>query len=297
MPSLGDIGPWIDAHGGILDAEKPEARPTKIDGFERILAIVVATEYWARAIPLWTRLGPLQQLAVPVATILCGVILLAPSRRRPAFAVLAAMHAATVAGEFPAAGNHAYLEVVLLALAALLGPGAGDLRLHLRALRWLVVLVLVTSGLQKLVHGYWLQGHYLAFSAWTPSFRPVLAFLMPADELARLAGYRREIGDGPYLVHSLRLIAASNAVWIGEILGGLLLLAPRLRTLAVGVTILLLAGIEIGARELFFGVLFGHMTLLFLPGDVTSRLVWPTASLMLALLASRIGVLPAMTFY
>jgi len=295
VPRISDIGSWIDDRVGLLDAEDPGDRIHKVEAFLRVVAMIVAAEYWARAIPLWSDLGPIQRLSAPAATVLAGIAIVLPGARRIAFALLAALHCNTVAGEFPAAGNHAYLEVLLLVFAALLDES--DARLHLRALRWIAVIIFVASGLQKLAHGYWTQGQYLAFSTWTPSFRPVLGLLMPADELARLATYRREIGDGPYLVSSFRLLLVSNAVWMAEVGIGLALLVPRVRVAAVAAGVLLLVAIELGARELFFGALFAHLIILFLPGNATARLVWPTAAALLILLASRVGVLPAFRFY
>jgi hypothetical protein len=89
-----------------------------------------------------------------------------------------------------------------------------------------VVVVLVSSGLQKLVNGYWFRGQFLAWSLWRDSFRLALAPLLPADELARLVALGASPGEGPYFLRSPFMLGASNAVWFGEIALGLLLV-PR----------------------------------------------------------------------
>ena len=79
-----------------------------------------------------------------------------------------------VATEFPATGNHAYLEVMLCALAAFLDPARPDeARLYVRAVRSMGVIILACSGLQKLAHGHYFHGEYLAFSLGSASFRSV----------------------------------------------------------------------------------------------------------------------------
>ena len=50
----------------------------------------------------------------------------------------------------------------------------------------MVLVVLFYSGLQKLVHGYWLRGQFLAWSMWQDSFRTALEPLLPAEEFTRL---------------------------------------------------------------------------------------------------------------
>lgn len=275
----------------------PSAHTPGLRAFELILILVVATEYWLRAIPKWVQLAPAYDAHLIVASVLC-LVALNPPWRRAALGALAVSHAVLVWREFPAAGNHAYLEVALLGLAALLrADDDGDAAIYTHAVRWLVVVIFFWSAVQKIVHGYWFDGQYLAFSLDSAGFRPVLGLLIPSDELTRLAAYRGDVGDGPYIVRSLPLLIVSNATWIVELALAPLLLWPRTRTIAALCALALVAAIQVGARELFFGLVFANAILLFLPGTTHRRLVLPVAALLAVMTLSRLGVLPEAVFH
>jgi hypothetical protein len=108
---------------------------------------------------------------------------------------------------------------------------------------------------------------------------------------------RGEIGDGPYRVESAALLLVSNAVYLTEIALAALLFVRRTRWVAVLVVLALLVAIEIGAREVFFGLVFASALLTFPRADVNRRLLPVVAALLTALLLSRAGVLPEATFY
>ena len=280
-----------------LDGDDPETWSSKLLVFERVFVMTVGVEYWARAIPKWSTLGPLYLAALGIATLACMASAV-PHLARGAFAVLALTQAAVIAAEFPATGNHAYLELYFLALLALLRPDDPDeRRLLMRALRWLVVLVLFTSGFQKLVHGYYFRGQYLAYSLGTETFRPVLAPLLSAGELARLTSFPSDVGSGPYLVSSPLLLLVSNAIWIAELALPVLLLWPPARAVAVAGTLALLAGIEVGARELFFGLVFTNGVLLFLPGRIGGWYPALVAVLLAWMLLGSLGIVPSLVFH
>jgi len=167
----------------------------------------------------------------------------------------------------------------------------------LRSVRWMVVVLLVGSGLQKLVHGYWFRAQFLAWSLWRDSFREVLGPLMPADELSRLMSYGADAGDGPYLVHSVVLVTTSNLVWVAEILLGCLLLFPATRRYAWVAASVLVVGLEVVAREMMFGVEFLAAILLFARTDVVRRFVVPAAIVLAVLVLMRLWVVPEMVFH
>jgi hypothetical protein len=163
--------------------------------------------------------------------------------------------------------------------------------------RWIVVVIFLWSGVQKLASGYWTNAEYLAYSLGNPSYRQVLGALLPEAELARLTGYHGQVGDGPYRVSSRPLLVAANATWLLEIALAPMLVWRRTRRLAVIVALLFLAGIEAAAREIFFGLVFANALLLFLPGGV-HRFAVPFFVAVLAILTLvSIGVLPKVTFY
>jgi hypothetical protein len=265
--------------------------------YETILVLVIGVEYWLRAIPKWGQLAPHYYWLLAMATIACPLALVRRTRR-PAFAALALSHAVLVWTEFPSTGNHAYLELLLCAFAGFLDPAEpGDARLYVRAVRWVAVVVLASSGLQKLWQGCYFHGEYLAFSLGAESFRPVLRPLLSHDEFARLTALTGAVGDGPYRVGSLPLVAAANATWITELALGPLLCIRKTRMLAVAVALGLLLAIELAAREVFFGLVFANAILVFAPERAHRRAV-PVVGVVLGVLAlSRLGILPAMTFY
>lgn len=281
----------------LLDDGDAGDRAAGLRAFETILILVVAAEYWARAIPKWGQLAPAYYGHLAVASVLC-LVALRVAWRRWALAVLAVSHAVLVWREFPATGNHAYLEVVFFALAALCGTGArDDDALEQRAVRWLVCVVFFWSAVQKLAYGYWLNGSYLAFSLDSAGFRPVLAWLIDPGELARLSTYQGRPGDGPYLVSSWRLLAVSNGTWLVELLLAPLLVWRRTRRAAAFLGLAVLSGIEVGAREVFFGLVFANAVFCYLPGAWHRRAVPVVALLLAALMLSRVGVLPEAVFH
>jgi hypothetical protein len=281
----------------LLDDADGTDQTARVRAFELILILVVGTEYWLRAVPKWGQLTPAYYGHLAVATLCCLAALRVPWRRA-AFAVLAVSHAGLVWREFPSAGNHAYLEVFFCALAAFLRTSdPAEARLFVRAVRWMVVIIFFYSGLQKWVHGYWVHGQYLAFSLDSAGFRPVLRLLLSPAEYARLAALTGEVGDGSYRVTSWLLLAVSNATWLVEMALAPLLVWRRTRLPAAVVGLALLTGIEVGAREVFFGLIFVNAALCFLPVGLHRRAVPMVAVVLLALTLSRLGVLPEATFF
>lgn len=280
-----------------LDGDDPATWLPKLRIFEQVFVLTLVVEYWARALPKWSELAPLYLASLGIVT-LAGIATRRPALARGAFATLAATQLTVIAAEFPATGNHAYLELYFLLLLALLRPDTPAERpLLMRALRWIVCLVLFTSGVQKVVHGYYFHGQYLAYSSWIATFRPVLARLLPPDEYARLTSFGSDVGAGPYLVSSPLFLVVSNAVWVAELVLPLLLLWPPARPLAVAATLALLVGIEVAAREVFFGIVFANGLLLFLPRPLGRWYPALVGALLAWLLLGTLGVVPAVEFH
>jgi len=277
--------------------DSPSVGAARLHAFQTIVLMILGVEYWCRALRRWEGLTPELQGSLVVVSLLVAVGSF-PALRRSAFLGLAAVHGWVLWLEFPAAGNHAFLELYLCLLSAYLAVDRAEERiLFVRATRWIFCLVLFYAGLQKFVHGYYFHGQYLAFSVWIESFRPVLAALVPASEFARIVGLGVEVGAGPYLVDSRPLLIASNLVWIAEIIIPFGLLARPTRALAVVASLALVAAIEAGARELFFGMLYANLALLFTTSDWHQRFRPVFALALAALLLSRLGILPEATFF
>ena len=287
----------------IVDGDDPALRARRLRAFEAIFALVVGVETWLRALSSVGPLQPVDRALLAVVTPACVAIVVSAAApawrlRRPAFALIALCLASLLWREFPASGNHAYLELAVCLLGSLLSLDSPEEQLlELRAVRWMAVVIFFYSGLQKLVQGYYLHGEYLAFSFGSTSFRPVLALLADSGEIARLAALRGDVGDGPYRLGNAALLAASNATWILEIAIAPALCWRRTRSLAVGVALAFLLGIEAAAREAFFGLVFADAILLFARRDQHARAL-PLVAALLALLALiRLGIVPEVTFH
>lgn len=281
-----------------LDFDSDRAtRQRSVAAFQSLFLLIVGVEYWCRAIPKWGSLSALYVTALPLATLLCTAGLW-PAVRRWATLGLALVHAVVIAAEFPAAGNHAYLELYFCLLIAFVDPEREEeQRLFVMAARWMMVVIFFYSGMQKLVHGYYFAAQYFAFSMTLPSFRDVFQWLVPADEIQRLTHLAGDWGDGPYRSDDLGLRLLTNATWILELTLAPMLLLRATRSLAVAGILALLVGIESGAREVFFGLIFCNGLLLFAPARIHQRVVPAGVVLLLALLLIRLGILPEVTFY
>lgn len=283
----------------LVDGDEAGVRARRLRAFEQAFVLIVVAEYWLRALPKWGLLGRHYDVLLAVATA-AGAAILAVSRlRRAGFALLAASHLVLLWSEFPSSGNHAYLELYVCLLVVLLRHDDPDEQLlELRALRWLAVIVLFWSGVQKLAHGYWVNGEYLVFSLGSETYRALLGWTLPADELARVARLPGQVGDGPYRVEGAPvLLLLANATWLAEIVLAPALVWRRTRAVALLLALLLLAGIEVVAREVFFGLVFASLLLLFAHGDRQSAARWLVAGALVVLALSRLGVLPEVTYY
>ena len=103
-------------------------------------------------------------------------------------------------------------------------------------------------------------------------------------------------GQGPFRLNGLVPTVLSNLVYVAELACAGLLLAPRTRLVGVAASLGLLVGIEVFAREVFFGSLQMTVVLLFAP-TAWSRAVPVFGAAYVLLLLSAAGVLPAVTLH
>ncbi len=270
---------------------------SSLPAFQKILAMVIAAEYWTKGLrdrPLMSVVDWLQVAAVSSLVLL----VLLGRQRRAAFAGLAVLQVWWIAAYFPLTGNHRYLECFLCGLCATLALDRDDERLWLlRSVRWVTVVVLFFSGLQKLLHGYWFRGQFLAWSIWRDNFRVALEPLLPAGEASRLLELGSAAGSGPYLISSPTVLLLSNAVWSAEILLAVLLVPRRTRSFAWPGAVLLVVLTEFVARELMFGVEFVAALMLFASSGLLRRFVVPLGLLLALLVAMRLGLGPEVLFH
>jgi hypothetical protein len=295
--NLGAAPMWLERILSGLDAPREPDAGSRLLAFQRVVALVVATEYWTKTIRDRALFETADGVALALVSVLAAAILLGRFRRA-AFAGLALVQAWWIWRFFPLAGNHRYLELILAIVFSALDERSGEhRRLQLRAVRFMVIVVLFYSGLQKLVWGYWSHGQFLAFAVDREPFTTMLGWLVPTGELARLTSYSGAIGDGPYLIGAPSLIAVSNLVWIVEIGLALLLWHPATRRWGWPFACLLVVSIELVARELMFGVEFCAAIALFARGDRLTRWVVPIAMFLGLLVLVRLGLLPEVVFH
>lgn len=288
--------PWAERALRWLDGDDPATEQSKVRAFQQIFVLIVCVEYWTRVTPQWHGFA-LHSAAGLLLVSALGVAALSERWRRPALFGLAIAQAIRLWTEFPAAGNHSYLELFLCILCGWLNPNdREERRLFLRSVRWMTCVVFFYAGLQKLVHGYYFHGEAIVYSIGRESFKPVLRALLPTEEFTRLSGYHLRAGDGPYAVSSPLLLFCSNATYVFEMGVVPLLVLRRTRVFAVLAAVLFVIGIESAAHEFYFGLLYVNMLLLFLTRDWNRRVLGVFAAILLCLVLIRLKVLPKVEF-
>ena len=288
---------WADRALAYLDGDDPATELSKVRAFQWIFVLIVCTEYWVRSTPKSNDLGLNYWVTLSLISALSGATLVAHWRRL-AFVGLAIAQSVRIWNDFPGAGNHSYLELLLCLQCAFLDIRQREERtLFLRTVRWMTCVVFFYAGLQKLVHGYYFRGALLAYSIGIEAFKPVLQLLLPHDDYVRMSLYHGKAGDGPYLVSSVLVLVLSNATYVFEMGLVPLLVWRRTRQVAMVSGLVFLLGIEMAAREFFFGLIYINMLLLFLERDVNRRLVGAFAAVLACLLLVRFKVLPEVIFY
>jgi hypothetical protein len=194
----------------------------------------------------------------------------------------------------PLTSNHFFFELYATALLALAGPGGRGAPLVLQGCRWLVAIVLLQTGLQKLLYGHYFHGDFLAWMIGRGDrFADLFAWVVPAADVARLEGlapFAR--GAGPYRIEQPLFVLLSNAVWIAEVVLPAALIWRRTRTAAAAVALALVAALQLGAREVGFALVFGNGLLLFAPAAWHRRALPIVAALLVLALLASVGLLP-----
>jgi hypothetical protein len=260
---------------GLVGDDDPATLGAKVMALRRLLFLHLAAESWFR-FAMETPRSP-WSFGIAVLYLLCLGLGWLPRYTRSAGEVALVVVAAQVVHTFPMTANHLYLELFAVLLVALFDPSREDeARPLLQGLRWLVVLVFFYSGLKKLYYGYYFDatffGHMISLDA---RFADFFRVLLPAEEFRRLdlLAWPSRLGEGPYRIDSPVAVLLSNAVWVLEIGTALALLVRRLRPYALILGVLTVLGIELAAREAFFGALYVNLLLLFAPRDLNRRLL------------------------
>lgn len=257
----------------------------KVRAFRLFLLLYGAVRSW-----LWVKLivfdAPLLPLSALVMSAAFGLALVPKwAYLGPRVAIPALLY--QVALVFPNTANHNFLELYALLLVAVIGKEDRDNEtLVLQGLQWLAAIVLFQTGLQKVLHGYYFRGDFLAFMVGAQDrFANLFGLFLPAEEIARLEGYDYlRTGAGPFRVTDPLFVAASNLVWIAEIGLPGLMIWRRTRDWATVAAIALIVMIQLGALEVGFALLFVNLLLLFFAQNWNRRL-FPLFALILVLAA------------
>ncbi|MEM7349991.1 MAG: hypothetical protein AAF657_04240 [Acidobacteriota bacterium] len=212
---------------------------------------------------IWETERAHQGLLFASGLVACLALSFIGERTQLAVRLFVGFQLATILWLFPAVSNHFFLVFSCLLLLSLLDlRRPDDALMGLQACRWLALIVLFYSGLQKVLYGTYFQGQLLAWTiAHDGRFQAAFGHIVPADEMARLQGLANTAG--PFVAEWWPLIAISNFTYLFELAAPILLLYPRTRSAAVGATFVFLLLIETGAREYFFGCVFVNLLFLF----------------------------------
>ena len=275
----------LDRILAFFDVDDRDQRADKLATFQVLVLLGAAFDQFA----LGSRLGA-------GVLLLCALVSLAPRRGRAAIAVALVWVFVDRVSSFPDLANHAYLELVVLALTCGLNTSKDEERdLLLQCLRWLTVLIFFYAGLQKLWYGNYFDGRVLAMLAgWSVDARTAFELLLSSEDMERLLSYQTAVPRGPYLVDSTFFLVLSNLAWLTELLVAVLLLVPRTRPVGVLVGLSTMIAIEFVAREFVFGLLMAALICLFARGDLNRRLLPIYLSIMVVMLGTHLEWLPAM---
>lgn len=260
---------WVDRILARVGSESDADAVIKARDYRRFLLALAAVHGWVSYVG--TDHTQVNTIGLIAAVILTGSALAGLFRyteRRATVLALGTM-LLRLAVTAPHAYNHLGLEAILMAgLATASTESADESRLGLQFARWVAVLVLFWSGVQKALHGCYFDGAFLGVAiAANDYFAAPLGAVFP-DEIARLRALPLRLGAGPFAFEPTALRALANFIWIAEIAVAPLLLVAATRTGAAALAIALVATIQLVARELVFGLMMVQVLLLFCPGRV-----------------------------
>ena len=154
--------------------------------------------------------------------------------------------------------------------------------------------MLFYTGFQKVMHGCWFRGEFLAWmiSHGTDDWLWAFGWAIPADEITRLKSLGYDPGSGPYRIASIPFVVLSNLTYLAEMTLSVLLLLRRTRTAAAVIAIGMILLIQVAPREFMFFLLFSNLLLLFIPGNQNRRFAPLFVFFYLYLLGAFMGIVP-----
>jgi len=247
---------------------------SKFRGLQCFLLIAAAFHAWVSRFPAPTPLFDAYQSWNCLAVTLCALIGVSTRWTSHCLVVTWCLVLVRVITTFPTSANHSFLELLLFSLAILCrSDRRAEQVLLLNGARWLVIIAMFFSGLQKLFHGGYFDGRFLAYMTAESDRSVVSAWALSPEALAHIKNLAGHVGTGPYAVREPLFVVMSNAVYVVEMLVGVLLLIPKGRKITVVAAIGLVLVIETTSREFTFGSVAMYLFLLFWPSDLGRRLL------------------------
>jgi hypothetical protein len=166
---------------------------------------------------------------------------------------------------FPYCANHVFLKLIIATLFVVTDPNSPIQSKNCeQALKWLVPICLFWAGAQKIAYGNFFDGSMLSYlSSIKPSVLNLLSLVLPQEELGNLALIRT--GARPFQFITTEGLLVSNLVYVMEIVCAVLLCFRRTQRFGIVLTLILLIGIQLGMREVFFAMYLIVLLLLYLP--------------------------------
>jgi hypothetical protein len=223
----------------------------------------------------------------------CAALLPFDRTRRLSALAAIVVEAALIREHAALLSNHGFLETWLLAVVAAVdarGERPEGRRALVRALALALVIVVLWTGVQKCLHGYFLDGTYFEFElAQRGKLAERMAWILPAAEEAELARHRDALAawaraapagafDAPPPRPAALAVLSRAACWstlAAELFLPLALLVPRLRAAAALLLAAFFFGVELAADEWHFAMLVAALLLLFAPAE---RMPWARAA-------------------
>jgi len=143
---------------------------------------------------------------------------------------------------FPTHSNHFFLEWLCVVIITMHIFSHGDEARRntytIAAIKWLLVFVLLASGIQKLLYGTYFRGTFLAYRiAHLDMFDHFFRLILPTEEFTTL---NNPSFSGPYVLHSPLGLLLSNSIPILEIASAVFLLKKRYLRMGIALAFVLL---------------------------------------------------------
>ncbi len=250
----------------------------KLQLFVKLLHLHLLIQYSLKPGGLPYSLHLATSLLLLAAFLLC----LKPAYSRVGICLSTASLSIMIGYHFPFNHNHLYLEFLCLVLLALLSIREPEPRqLLLASLKYVMLVTLFYTGLQKCFYGTYNEAEYLGYTiAQKSRFTDLFTFLLPSQEVSRLTSLNPQLlGAGPFSVSYFPVVALSNLVYILEMGLPFLLIPARTRLGAALFSMLFISALQLGAREVFFAGLFVMLGSLYLESRRMVRSIYAFVAL------------------